>query len=210
MDNVPLNWFDFTLVAIFIFGLIRGRKNGMTKELLPLLKWLAVAVVCGLTYKPLGDLLMPYAGLDALESYLIAYIVVLAVVFFVFSIIKNGVNAKLTGSNIFGDSEYYVGVPAGLARYACMLVVAMSLFNARFFTNAEIQAHDAYVMKNFGGGLYSGNYFPDLHTVQQEVFEKSLSGPYVRQYLSALLIAPCQPGARQSVQTVGPTAKSHS
>ena len=84
MDNVPLNWFDFTLVAIFIFGLIRGRKNGMTKELLPLLKWLAVAVVCGLTYKPLGDLLMPYAGLDALESYLIAYIVVLAVVFFVF------------------------------------------------------------------------------------------------------------------------------
>ena len=34
LNNLPFNWFDIT-VAVLGFGLWRGRKNGMTKEVMP-------------------------------------------------------------------------------------------------------------------------------------------------------------------------------
>jgi hypothetical protein len=34
------NWFDVALVLVLAFGFWRGRKRGMTKELLPTLQWL--------------------------------------------------------------------------------------------------------------------------------------------------------------------------
>ena len=47
----------------------------------------------------------------------------------------------------------------------------------------------------FGGGLYSGDYFPSLHTIQEQVFTKSFTGPYIKDYLGPLLIEAAPPPA---------------
>ena len=48
LDNLPVNWFDGVVAGMLIIGLFRGRKHGMSKELLPLLKWVSLVVVCGI------------------------------------------------------------------------------------------------------------------------------------------------------------------
>jgi hypothetical protein len=49
------------------------------------------------------------------------------------------------------------------------------------------------VKRWYGGGLYSGNYFPSLQTVQAQVFTKSFTGPYIKDYLGPLLIETAPP-----------------
>ena len=49
-NSLPVNWFDAVVVLVLGFGLFRGRKNGMSKEILPLFQWLAVILVSGLFY----------------------------------------------------------------------------------------------------------------------------------------------------------------
>jgi hypothetical protein len=44
------------------------------------------------------------------------------------------------------------------------------------------------VQRWFGGGLYSGNYFPTVDSMQEQVFKKSFSGHYITNYLGTLLI----------------------
>jgi hypothetical protein len=38
LGGLPFNWFDGILFLWLLLGLVRGRKNGMTLELLPLLQ----------------------------------------------------------------------------------------------------------------------------------------------------------------------------
>jgi hypothetical protein len=69
------------------------------------------------------------------------------------------------------------------------------LLNAPYYTAQDIKKHDAYVKRWFGGGLYSGDYFPSLHTIQEQVFTKSFTGPYIKDYLGPLLIETVPPPA---------------
>ena len=71
---------------------------------------------------------------------------------------------------------------------ACMLLALLALLNAPTYSQAEIKAKEAYTKRWFGGGVYTGNYFPDVHTVQESVFKNSFLGPYIKDYLGALLI----------------------
>ncbi len=184
-DKLPVNWFDVVVVLILGFGLFRGRKNGMSKEILPLFQWLAVILVSGLFYAMGAQLIAKMVKLDPLTGNLLAYAILAAVVFFFFSIIKRTVGLKLFGSNLFGNAEYYLGMPSGLVRYACMVIFALALLNARHYTAAQIQDSNNYQER-----WYGAHFFPDLYTVQSQVFEKSFIGPYLRQYLGVLLIEP--------------------
>jgi hypothetical protein len=116
------------------------------------------------------------------------YLVLAFLVWFVFVLLKKMFASRLTGSNVFGSAEYYLGMFSGMIRFACMLFFALALLNARFYTSAEIQAHQAYVQRWYGGGIYSGNYIPDLHAVQESIFKKSFLGRCLKDYLGTLLI----------------------
>jgi hypothetical protein len=102
---------------------------------------------------------------------------------------------RVAENNLFGSAEYYLGMLSGMIRFACMLLAVLALLNAPFFTAADIKKHDAYVKRWYGGGLYSGNYFPSLQTVQAQVFTKSFTGPYIKDYLGPLLIETAPPPA---------------
>jgi hypothetical protein len=52
-------------------------------------------------------------------------------------------------------------------------------------------------MVNFQNDVYGSNYFPTWHTAQEVVFEKSLSGPWIKEHLGFLLIKPTQPEDKQ-------------
>jgi uncharacterized membrane protein required for colicin V production len=188
-NNLPVNWFDAVVVLVLGFGIFRGRKNGMSKEIVPLFQWLAVIFVSGLFYSMVAPLVVEMVTLDLLTSYILGYAILALAVFLFFSIIKRPLGSRLFGSNLFGNAEYYLGMPSGMVRYACILLFALAFLNARHYTSAQIEASDKYQER-----WYGAHFFPDLHTVQEQVFNKSFTGPYIKKYLGVLLIEPTTSG----------------
>jgi uncharacterized membrane protein required for colicin V production len=196
-NGLPFNWFDAVVVLVLGFGLFRGRKNGMSKEFLTFLQWLVLVPVCGLGYPMLAGALTGFIP-DKLWSCIAAYMALALTVFIVFAILQRKFAEQLVKSDIFKGGEYYLGMLAGLVRYACVLLFVLALLNARVYTPAEITAQRARDQKNFGGGPgsgFQGNFFPHLFTVQEVVFKESLLGKCVKDNLNVLLINTGQPGA---------------
>ncbi|MGA3266167.1 MAG: CvpA family protein [Verrucomicrobiota bacterium] len=188
LDKLPFNWFDVAVVAILLFGFFRGRKNGMSKEVLLVLQWVALVVVCGFGYALVAPALKNYTGCPKTLSCVGGYLLLAAGVTMIFAFLRQALMPKLTGSNVFGGNEYYLGLLSGTVRYGCIALFALALLNAPHYTTADIQAHRAYEKRWYGGDLYGGNYIPDVPTVQDSIFKKSLLGPYIASYLGPLLI----------------------
>jgi hypothetical protein len=195
LDKLPFGWFDVAFVLILAFGLFRGRKNGMTKEIIPMFQWIVTVIACGLGYEIVGQLLDNLSGWGKLPCYLLGYFIVMFVVYLCFLLVKKLFMERLTGSNFFGTGEYYLGMISGMIRYACLMLVALALLNAPYYTAGDIIKSKAYAARWFGGGLYSGNFFPTLQSVQEEVFKNSLIGPLIKNYLGVLLINSVSAGA---------------
>lgn len=188
MDNFPVNVFDLIVVALLVVGVLRGRKHGMSEELLSLLKWMTILVVCALVYEPLGKVFAGSSPFSLLSSYLMAYFAAGLLILILFAGIKRALGGKLIGSDIFGNAEYYLGMGSGLVRFTCMLMAVLALLNARYFTPAEVQAREKFQTE-----VYGSKFFPGLDTVQSMVFERSLSGPWIKHNLGFLLIKPTPP-----------------
>jgi hypothetical protein len=195
LDKLPFGWFDVAFVLVLAFGLFRGRKNGMTKEIIPMFQWIVTVIACGLGYEMIGQLLDNFSGWGKLPCYLLGYFIVMFVVYLIFQLLKKLFMERLTGSNFFGSGEYYLGMISGMIRYACMLFVALALLNAPYYTAGDVIKSKAYAARWFGGGLYSGNFFPTLQSVQEDVFKNSLLGPFIKNYLGVLLINSVSAGA---------------
>jgi uncharacterized membrane protein required for colicin V production len=187
LDHLPVNAFDLGIVLILGFGMLRGRKNGMSVELLNMLKWLAILFGCAAIYQPAGLFLAQSSPISKLACFLIMYTAVAAVVFGLFALIKNWLGGKLLGSDLFGRAEYYLGMGSGVIRFACILVFLLALLNAPFFNPMKVRA-----MEKFQNDMYGSNFFPGLHSLQSTVFEKSMSGPWIKEHLDFLLIKPTE------------------
>jgi uncharacterized membrane protein required for colicin V production len=188
LDSLPVNAFDLILVGFLGFGIWRGRVHGMSEELMLLLKWMIVLAAASFLYDPLGTLLSSNSPLSLLTCYLIAYVCIGLFVIGVFALLKHGLGGKLIGSDIFGGAEYYLGMGAGVVRFSCILLAGLALLNARYISPAEVKA-----MEYYQNDVYGSNFFPGLHSAQATVFERSLTGPWIRDHLSFLLIKPTQP-----------------
>ena len=197
LNNLPINWFDVLLGVLLCFGLWRGRRNGMSKEVMLVFQWLTLVLVSGMGYPLFAPTYANTLGMGKTASAMLGYGTLALAILLVFYILKGIFVPRLTGSNFFGGGEYYLGMFSGMIRFACMLLAALALLNAPFYTAEEIKAHDAYMKRWFGGGLMSGNYFPDVNTVQEQVFKKSFTGPYIKSYLGTLLIDTTPPSTKQ-------------
>ena len=192
-DQLPINLFDLVVIVVLTAGILRGRKHGMSEELLSLIMWLAILFGCSVIYQPGADLLSQFTGMfSRLSCYLMAYVGAGLLVILVFAGIRRALGGKLLGSDIFGRSEYYLGMGSGLLRFSCMLLAALALLNARSFSPAEIRAREKYV-----DDVYGSNFFPDLHSVQVTVFDRSLTGPWIKENLGFLLIQPTEPEKKE-------------
>jgi uncharacterized membrane protein required for colicin V production len=181
--NLPFNWFDIAILLVVFIGLQRGRKHGMSEEIILVIKWLSIIVLGGLGYGIVGDVISDNSVFTRLSSYLMAYTIIALGITVTFLAIKKMANGKLVGSDVFGSGEYYLGMIAGVVRYTCILIFALALLNAPLYTKAE---RDADV--KFQNDVYGSTYFPKLYSVQEAVFEKSFLGPHIHDELSFLLI----------------------
>ena len=209
LDKLPFNWFDVTVLLVLVMGLVRGRKNGMSKEVLRTFQWLALVLVCGFFYETAAQLLINTTAWSKLNSYLAGYLILACLVWLVFAVLKKALRPSLTGTNLFGNGEYYLGMMSGMVRFACIIFFALALLNAPTYSSTQIAAQQAYMKRWFGGGVYGGNYIPNLPTVQDSVFKKSFVGPYIKDYLGQLLIntgspepPPSKPAPKAGVVTI--------
>ncbi|MGO8927371.1 MAG: CvpA family protein [Limisphaerales bacterium] len=193
LDQLPVNLFDLVVIIVVITGIARGRKHGMSEELLGLIKWLVILFGCAAVYEPVGLIVGGFTPMfGRLSCYLLAYAGGALLVLLLFAGIKRASDGKLLGSDIFGRSEYYLGMGSGLVRFSCMLLAALALLNARYFSPTEVRA-----MEKFQDDVYGSNFFPTLHSLQATVFDKSLTGPWIKQNLGFLLIKPTEPEDKQ-------------
>jgi len=181
--TLPFNWFDIAILLLLAVGLQRGRKHGMSEEIILVIKWIAIIIVGGLGYAVVGDVISDNSVFSRLSAYLMAYAIIALTVTVTFLAIKKMANGKLVGSDVFGSGEYYLGMMAGVVRYTCILIFGLALLNAPLYTKAEIDADT-----KFQNDVYGSNFFPKLYTVQSDVFEKSFIGPHIRNELGFLLI----------------------
>jgi uncharacterized membrane protein required for colicin V production len=200
-ELLAVNWFDIVVIAMLVLGFHFGRKNGMSKEILPSLQWLSVVIVSGLFYPIAAQLIVPPPYWSPLASHVLGYAILSLALFFVFSFLKRTLGLWLFGSNLFGGAEYYLGMLAGMVRFACILLFALAFLNARYFTPEEIKARNDYEQR-----WYGSDFFPGLSTVQDQVFKKSLAGPFIKEYLGELLIqsTPLHDGGSQPKHSPAP------
>src|SRR6266540_1038781 len=180
-----VGWVDLLVVILLVVGVLRGRKRGMSEELLDVIKWSLSVLVAGLLYEPSGRWLSQMSVFSLLSSYVFAYVFIAVLIFSTFALIRNRVGDKLIGSDVFGRSEYYLGMVAGGYRYVCVMLVAMAFLNARYYTPAEVAAANKYQDWNFGTTI-----FPTPADLQREVFDNSLCGRMTQDYLNVILIHP--------------------
>src|SRR5262245_53545427 len=114
--NLPVNWFDFLLVAVIVLGLRSGRKHGMSDELMSFLMWITILIACAFLYQPVGLMISQSTVFSLLSSYLMAYIGLGLIISGIFAYLKRGLGGKLVGSDVFGASEFYLGMLAGSIR----------------------------------------------------------------------------------------------
>lgn len=187
-SDLGLSWVDFVVAILLIAGVWRGRKRGMSEELLDMLKWAVVVVAAGLLYEPAGQLLASMSVFSLLSCYVTAYITIALMVLLFFGFIKQRAGGKLIGSDVFGNGEYYLGMVGGSLRYACVILVGMAFLHARSFNQSAITSWTTYQQENFGS-----SFFFSLPEVQSEVFTKSYSGRFAQNFLQVVLIRPTAP-----------------
>ena len=189
LSQLPINLFDLVVIVVLAAGIYRGRKHGMSEELLNLLTWLAILLGCATIYEPGAELIGQFTNMfSRLTCYLIAYLSGAVLIFLLFVGIKRAFSGKLLGSDIFGRTEYYLGMGSGLVRFGCMLLAALALLNSRYFSPTEVRAMEARDID-----IYGSDFFPGLHSLQTTVFDRSLTGPWIKENLGFLLIKPTQP-----------------
>jgi uncharacterized membrane protein required for colicin V production len=189
-NMMGFNWFDLVAIAVLGFGLFRGKKNGMSRECIPLVQWLVMIPVCGLCYPMLAGLMSRYLS-DKFWDPFGAYIALAVVLLIIFKVLKQKFTEKMVTGDHFKGGEYYLGMMAGVVRFACVLLFVLALLNAPVYTPGEIAQQVAQDQKDFGGGSgsqFSGSYFPHFSQIQAAVFKDSFIGSRIKNNLGFLLI----------------------
>jgi uncharacterized membrane protein required for colicin V production len=195
LEHSPVNWFDFAVIIMVLLGISKGRKNGMSVELLGLLQWMTIVVAGAFLYRPLGDKLAQTSPVGRPFAYTSMYIAVAIVVKIIFSYIKKSIGGRLMEANVFGKAEYYLGMFGGAVRFACVMLAAMALLNAPYYSPGELARNKAVQID-----LYGSNFFPGMGTIQQQVFKESLVGSAVKNNADIMLIVTTAPDQRNKPQ----------
>src|SRR5581483_1324417 len=185
LDHSPVNWFDFRVVIMILLGINKGRKHGMSEEMMISMQWLAIIFAGAFLYKPLGEALSQSSPMSRLFCYIAMYLTLAAAIKVAFVLFKKAIGGKLIGSNVFGAAEYYLGMVAGVVRFLCILVFGMAVLNAPYYSSQALAATKAYELD-----VYGSQFFPGVSSVQQQVFKESLVGSQFKQHVGFLFISP--------------------
>lgn len=184
-STLSLNMFDFILLAVLAVGVYRGRKRGMSEEVLDLVKWGVILVGVTFGYKPLAGLMRQFVSMPLFYLNCMSYLLIVGLGHLLFAIVRRVAGEKLLGSDSFGPLEYYLGMIAGAVRFGCITLVVLSIIHARLITDAQYQAERKEQLD-----LYGSNFFFTWGSIQRSVFNDSFSGPHIKKNLGFALIEP--------------------
>lgn len=193
MNNMPISLFDLFLVVVLLLGLWRGRKRGMSHEVLDSLEWVVIVAAGGLCYSLLAAPLRSYAGAPAGLSNVVAYLLIAAIVALLFKSLKRAVGEKIAQGDSFGRLEFPLGMLGGGVRFFCIVLFGLALLHAKYSTPAQRAAFAKMQQDNYGSIS-----FPTIDGMQQSVFYQSYSGQFIRTNLAVVLIKPAGPGGPRS------------
>ena len=185
LEGFNLAWFDGAVLLLLWVGLIRGRTKGVSAQLLELLQWLGTVFLGTLLYRPIGHWLQPHLQVSSVAANVIGFLLVGGVRKLVIARLEDGMSEKLLSGDYFGRMEYPLGMLAGLLIHAAIILAALSLTRARLVTAEEANLARKKQLAELGS-----TFFPDLGKVQEEIFEKSMSGKFIHQHLGQHLIEP--------------------
>ncbi|MFM1768322.1 MAG: Colicin production protein [Verrucomicrobiota bacterium] len=183
MKLVNLNWVDVVVLLLVVLGLWRGKTRGMSQEILDIIKWVLILVVAALFYRPGSRWLASFKVFSPLSCNVMAYLLIAFAITLVMAVVRERLGSKLVSSEVFGNGEYYLGMFGGAFRYLCIILVGMAFLNARYYSPAERLASVRQQELNYGA-----RFFPGLADLQDNVFQKSVSGRFTRAYLPVVLI----------------------
>jgi uncharacterized membrane protein required for colicin V production len=186
LGTMPIGWVDFITLIILCVGFVRGRKRGLSEELLDTIQWLGIIVAGAFFYRVLANAMTLGALNMSLATYCVFSYIIIALLFkIVFTVFKRRFGQKLVESDIFGRFEFYGGMGAGAVRWACMYFFVLSILHAPHYSDTELAKHRKDVEYNFGS-----DFFPSISKIQNSVFKESLTGRGADMYLSRFLIEP--------------------
>jgi uncharacterized membrane protein required for colicin V production len=191
MATFTVSWVDFAILLVVAAGIARGRKRGMSEELLDIIKWVMVLVAAAFVLRPAGEMLATSSMFSLLSCYIFVYTMIVVVLKLFFGFVRKQIGDKLVSSDFFGSAEYYLGMLAGAFRYLCVTIVVLAFLNARYYSPEEIQADINFQQNNFGDIR-----FPTLATLQDSVFNRSMMGTAARDFVPFLLIPSTAPEAK--------------
>lgn len=184
-SSIPVSWVDFVTVLVICGGFVRGRKRGLSEELLDTAQWITIVVVAAMFYRQVGALMSQRPLLSQVTYFVLSYLLIAALIAAVFMFFKKRFGQKLVESDIFGRFEFYGGMAAGSVRWLCVYFVLLSVLHAPQYSAEELEARRKSVEYNFGS-----DFFPSVDKVQAEVFNVSLTGKGARGFLGQFLIDP--------------------
>jgi uncharacterized membrane protein required for colicin V production len=185
LGGLPISWVDFLTIIIIGIGVVRGRKRGLSEELLDTTKWILILVAAAFSYKFIGDFMNQKPVLSLLSFYIFSYILVAVVIQVIFLFIKKQFGQKLIESDVFGQAEFYGGMVAGAVRFTCIYFFALSILHAPYYSPEYLEARAKAVDYNYGS-----DFFPHPCKIQPTVFKQSLTGQGAEKFLTFLLIEP--------------------
>ena len=184
-SGIPVSWVDFVTLLVLSVGIVRGRKRGLSEEILDLMKWLVILVGCAFFYHQLGEAMSqsPIPGVAPLQFYVTAYLAIALFIWSLFGFIKKRFGQKLIESDVFGRLEFYGGMMAGAVRWTCMYFFVLSVLHAPFYSEADREQRRKEVEYNYGS-----DFFPSVCKIQDSVFLASLTGKGAVKYLDRFLM----------------------
>ena len=180
---LTVGWVDFVTILVLCAGMMRGRKRGLSEEILDTTMWILILVAGAFLYRGLGDLMGQKPLLSRLTYYMLSYILIALGVKIVFTFIKQKFGAKIVESDMFGRMEFYGGMAAGSVRFACIYLFLLSLLHAPHYSAEFLAKRAKDVDYNYGS-----DFFPHPSKIQKAVFQDSFTGKNAEQHLPMLLI----------------------
>ena len=187
-DAIPFGVFDLVTAVVLFVGILRGRKRGLSEELLDMFQWVVIVVAGGLYYRAVSMSIGQNALFGGLFCNLISYVIIALVVKLVFSFLKRGFGEKIIGADLFGGLEYYLGMIGGTVRFVCIYLFLLNFLHAPYNTPEMLAAAKKQQVKDLGE-----TYFPTVGSLQHMVYSESATGWAATSFLGPLLIEPVPP-----------------
>ena len=192
MSGFTVGWVDFITLLVICVGIIRGRKRGLSEELLDTVMWLLIIVAGAFLYRIIGNFLVQrFPVLGLLTYYILSFIAVALAIKIIFVLIKKKFGQKLVESDMFGRLEFYGGMMAGTVRFLCMYFFVLSLLHAPHYSEEYWAQRAKDVDYNYGS-----DFFPHPCKIQRSVFQNSFTGKNAEKYLAILMIEQTDGSAR--------------